>query len=69
MGKLKKIWKQNGPEDKFLTKLIKDGRVSKNTTASLLKKQHPEIFSDFTCNVVRNHLNELKRVNGMYCKF
>ena len=68
MGKIKKVWKDGGVEDKFILKLIKQGKVHKNTKPKQLVELNPEIFRDFSDNVVRNHLNSLKRQNGLYRK-
>lgn len=67
MGKVKS-WKNGGEEDKFIEKLIKKGKINKYTKPMALKKAHPDVFGEYTINVVRNHLNIIKRRNGLYCK-
>ena len=67
MGKVK-TWTNGGDEDKYVIKLIKDGKVTKNTKPKDLVSNYPKMFGDFSSNVVRNHLNALKRSNGLYCK-
>lgn len=70
MGKVKgKCWKSGGPEDKFIIKLIQKKEITKKTKPSFLKDNYPDRFGDFSLQVIRNHLNELKRTNGLYCKF
>lgn len=66
MGKIQ--WKSDGKEDKFIQKLIKDGKINKFTKPHTLKINYPDIFDGFSSNVVRNHLNLLKRQNDIYCK-
>lgn len=67
MGKNKQ-WKARGEEDKFVENLISKGKITKDTNAAALMKTYPKTFSGFTANVVRNHLNILKRSKGLYCK-
>lgn len=67
MGKNKQ-WKQNGPEDKLLNTLIKDGKINKHTKISTLKAEHPSVFGSFTDQVMRNHLSIAKRSHGLYRK-
>lgn len=64
-----KQWKNGGDEDKFIEKLISQGRVNKFTKPSSLKKTYPNTFGAFTPNVIRNHLNILKRNKGLYRKY
>lgn len=64
-----KTWKTNGPEDKFLNKLFKSGKITKNVKPTNIKKEYPHMFDDFSNEVIRNHLNDLKRRNGLYCKY
>lgn len=66
MGKVK-LWKNGGPEDKFIGKLIDEGKFTKNSKPKSLKREHPKMFEDFSNNVIRNHINDLKRRNGLYC--
>lgn len=63
-----KTWRKGGTEDKFIKKLIKSGKIHRFSKPQKLITDHPEIFSGFTANVVRNHLNLLKRENGLYRK-
>lgn len=67
MGKTT-VWKQDGDQDKFIIKLIKQGKIHKDTKPAFLKANHSAVFGDFNLNVIRNHLNALKRSNGLYCK-
>lgn len=67
MGKIKQ-WKAGGEEDKFIEKLISQGKINKYTKPSFLKEKNPAMFNQFSANVVRNHLSMLKRNNGLYCK-
>lgn len=69
MLKVAKKWIAGGKEDKFILKLIKEGKITKYTNPNFLQKEFPKYFSEFTLQVIRNHLNELKRSNGLYCKF
>lgn len=69
MGKPTKQWKVNGEQDKYIVKLIKRGIVNKYTKPLTLKNDYPGVFGTFTENVIRNHLNDVKRRNGLYCKF
>ncbi len=64
-----KVWRTGGEEDKFLHKLNKQGKINKATTPTGIKKEFPHVFNDFSSNVIRNHLNDFKRRNGIYCKF
>lgn len=66
MGKTAKLWKCGGAEDKFLQKLIDKGQVNNNTIPSALKQQYPHIFNGFSLPVIRNHLNDVKRRNGLF---
>lgn len=47
-----KVWKNGG----------------KNTKPSSMKEKYPTMFSGFSDNLIRNHLNDLKRKKGLYCK-
>lgn len=67
MGRTKQ-WKNGGEQDKFIVKLIKQGKIHKNTKPATLKADYPNLFAEFSPNVMRNHLNILKRSNGLYCK-
>lgn len=69
MWKTSKTWKTNGPEDKFMIKLLKSGKITKNSKPNHIKKEYPQIFNDFSNEVIRNHLNELKRKHGIYCEY
>ncbi|KAJ6647980.1 hypothetical protein Bhyg_03205 [Pseudolycoriella hygida] len=60
-----KQWKQNGEEDNFITKLISEGKITRNTKPSSLKSVFPTMFADFSPNVIRNHLNVLKMRHGL----
>lgn len=62
-------WKKGGDEDQKVIHLIKKGKITKETTPAFLTKNYPEIFEKFSDQVLRNHLSELKRANGIYCKF
>lgn len=66
MGKIRQ-WKNGGKEDQVVEQWIADGQISKNTKGSELKSMNPQVFGPFSNNVIRNHLNELKRRNGLYC--
>lgn len=63
----RKQWKNGGEHDKFVEKLIKQGKINKYTKPGSLKASYPAMFADFSSNVVRNHLSALKRSNGLYC--
>lgn len=64
MPKCKKLmWKSFGVEDKFIQKLIREGKIDRDTTASMMQKEYPQIFGKFSNPVVRNHLNDIKRRN------
>lgn len=65
MGKTKQ-WKSGGDEDKYIKKLIKQRKVTKFTKPPYLLSEHPSIFSGFSSNVIRNHLNEMKRKCGLF---
>lgn len=64
-----KQWRKNGDEDKAVINLIKRGKVTKRTSATDLQKMNPILFGSFSEQVVRNHLSELKRANGVFCKY
>lgn len=66
MGKVK-VWKNGGREDRFLERMFDQGKISKNIKPIALKRQFPLMFDEFSNNVIRNHLNEVKRRNGLYC--
>lgn len=68
MGKVNNMWKSNGKEDRFIEKLISKGKVDKNTVPGYLKKEYPQIFNGFSTAVIRNHLNDVKRRNGIFCE-
>lgn len=68
MGKLKQKWVKNGTEDQFLQKLIKQGKVTEDTTPKYLKDTYPEKFGKHSTYVIRNHLNVAKTASGMFCK-
>lgn len=69
MGKPKpKQWKTGGEEDKLLKKMIKQGKINKYTTPSSVQSKHPAVFGEFNPQVMRNHLNAVKRANGLFCK-
>ncbi|KAJ6648088.1 hypothetical protein Bhyg_03313 [Pseudolycoriella hygida] len=59
-------WKNDGEEDKFIVKLIKQGKVHKLTSPAFLKSTYPVVFGAFSLNVIRNHLNALKRNSGLF---
>lgn len=61
-------WKNGGKEDQVVEKMINEGTITKNTKGSSLKDLNHAVFGVFSNNVIRNHLNELKRRNGLYCK-
>lgn len=61
-----KTWKTGGEEDKFIKKLIRSGKIHKYTKPTKLIHDHPDVFGGYSSNVVRNHLNSLKRANGLY---
>lgn len=67
MGKYKQ-WKQDGEQDKFIKNLIKQGKINKFTKPSSLASDYPAVFGEFSPNVIRNHLNIVKRNCGLYCK-
>lgn len=67
MGKTKVVWKNGGKEDRFIERLISEGLFTKNTKPYAMKERFPAIFGDFSENVIRNHLNDLKRKHGLYC--
>lgn len=60
-------WESDGKEDKFIEELIEEGKFTKHTTAKSLQKDYPKVFLSFNKNVVRNHMNDMKRKNGLYC--
>lgn len=66
MGKHFKQWKCDGDEDRFIIALIRQGKVNKYTKPTSLKTDYPKMFEGFSVNVVRNHLNALKRNNGLH---
>lgn len=66
MPKIK--WTTDGTQDKFLEKLIREGKITKETSPGSIKNEYPRVFDNFTTAVIRNHLNHLKRRNGMFCK-
>jgi hypothetical protein len=66
---MSKQWRSGGEEDKFVINLIKDGKVTKKTSAADLKSWHPTIFGEFNDQVVRNHLHVLKLAKGLLRKF
>lgn len=47
MGKVKQ-WKNGGEEDKFLQKLIKQGKVHVNTKPAFLQSEYPAVFGSFS---------------------
>ncbi len=67
MGKMKQ-WKKGGEEDKFILKMIRQGKITAQTKPSALKAEYPNVFGSFSSNVMRNHLNVLKFSNGLFCK-
>ncbi len=67
MGKVKQ-WRQGGEEDKFIEKKIKKGEINKHTPAKTLVQKWPGMFGSFSENVIRNHLNLVKRAKGLYRK-
>lgn len=68
MGKPNKQWKAGGKKHKLLKKLNKKGKINKYTRPATLQGQHPAVFGSFNSQVMRNHLNDFKRANGLYCK-
>lgn len=64
MGKLKQ-WKSGGAEDKLIKKLIK-GKVNRFTKPAYLQSEHEHWFKDFSTNVIRNHLTDVKRKCGLF---
>ncbi|KAJ6634577.1 hypothetical protein Bhyg_13151 [Pseudolycoriella hygida] len=67
MGKTKQ-WKKNGEQDKFILKLMRNGKINKDTKPVTLQKDHPALFGDFSTNVIRNHLNMLKMSYGIFLR-
>lgn len=67
-NKTKKNWRKNGEEDKHVMGLIKKGLINKDTTPMYLKKKFPEIYGAHSEQVIRNHLTDIKRDNGIYCE-
>lgn len=67
MGKMKQ-WKKGGDEDKFILKMIRQGKITATTKPAVLKAEYPQMFGGFSSNVMRNHLNILKFSNGLFCK-
>lgn len=59
-------WTSGGPEDQDVLKKIKEGKITKYTKAADLKKL--DMYKNFSNNVIRNHLNALKKSNGLTCK-
>lgn len=69
MGKIvKKKWLTDGKEDKFIEELISQGKITKFTQPSYLKQNYSKMFNTHSDQVIRNHLNVLKRSHGLYCK-
>lgn len=62
-------WKNEGEQDKFIVKLIREGKIHKATKPAFLKATYPSVFGNFSLNVIRNHLNLLKRSSGLFCKW
>lgn len=69
MGKDFRQWKTGGFEDKFLENLIQQGTVTKSTKPIYLVTKYPTVFGGFSVNVVRNHLNTMKQMFGLNCKY
>ncbi|KAJ6642859.1 hypothetical protein Bhyg_07815 [Pseudolycoriella hygida] len=67
MGKTKQR-KKNVEQDKFIVKLMRNGKINKDTKPVTLQKDHPALFGDFSTNVIRNHLNMLKMSYGMFLR-
>lgn len=63
----KKVWKQNGEEDRYIIEQIKEGRITKHTKPIELSSL--DLFKGYSSNVIRNHLNLMKRTHGLYCEF
>lgn len=68
MGKVTKQWKNDGEEDNKLRSLLTKGKINKFTKPVDLQKDYPEVFGSFSLQVMRNHLNAVKRTNGLYRK-
>jgi hypothetical protein len=60
-----KTWKQGGIEDDYVEDLIRQGRITKNSTAKDLKDGWPKMFGEFSSETIRNHLNVLKKAKGL----
>lgn len=63
-----KQWKTGGEEDKLLKKLIRSGKINKYSKPCTVQNLHPEMFGGFNDQVMRNHLNIVKRSQGLFCK-
>lgn len=59
MGKEKvKRWIGGGPEGKFIKRKISSGRITARTRPSELKTLWPDMFGNFSKQVVSNHLEK-----------
>lgn len=63
-----KFWRHGGIEDKILEDMIDNGTLTTSTKPSSLKLMNSSVFGQFSDNVIRNHLNDVKRKRGLYCK-
>lgn len=64
MGKSPKIeprksWRRGEAEDKLIIKLIKSGKGPKDLEYRELKKNYPELFKNYSAQVIRNHVSTL----------
>lgn len=46
MGRSKKVWRNGGAEDNYVLRLIRNGKITKNTKPVKLRKINPDIFKN-----------------------
>ena len=57
----KKIWKTGGPEDLFTIEQLTNNVINTETRPAVILSTFPDVLGDFEPQVVRNHINRLKK--------
>ena len=57
----KKIWKTGGPEDQFIIEQLTNNVINTETRPAAILNTFPKVLGDFETQVVRNHINRLKK--------
>ena len=57
----KKIWKTGGVEDQFIIEQLTNNVITTETRPAVILSTFPDVLGDFEQQVVRNHINRLKK--------